>query len=69
MENRITINDARQSGFCVKGAKKWFDDRGMSFKDFLRDGMSMEDAMKLYETDGIARKIIDDKAKRESNGR
>jgi len=40
---RITITDIRRAGYCARGAKSWFEGKGLDFRAFLRDGMD-EDA-------------------------
>lgn len=38
----ITVTDCRNAGHCVKGIKNWFDQYGLDFKDFLRNGIDEE---------------------------
>lgn len=35
----ITIQDVRDAGYCVSGAKEWFRSRGLDFRSFLREGI------------------------------
>ena len=60
--DRLTIDDIRAAGHCARGAHAWFKLRGLDFRKFLREGMSIEDARALG--DGHANKILDRKAAR-----
>lgn len=52
----IKITDIRLAGHCATGAKQWFDDMGIDFKDFLKNGIDSE---KLLATgDGLARQVV-----------
>ena len=35
-----TIDDVRQSGICVAGARRWFEQHGFDFKDFIVNGIA-----------------------------
>jgi len=62
---RITVTDIQQAGHCATGIKKWFDDHGLNFRAFLKDGI---DAAVLLDTDdGLARRVVDLKIKREAD--
>lgn len=39
---RITIDDCRRAGHCARGVKNWFDNRGLDFKTFLKEGIDEE---------------------------
>jgi hypothetical protein len=49
MNDRVTIEDIRRAGYCVRGARGWFDSRGLNFRAFLKDGMSVADARALRD--------------------
>jgi hypothetical protein len=52
----ITIDDVRVAGHCARGAKTWFDDYGLDFRDFLINGIA---ATKFLATgDGLAERIV-----------
>ena len=63
-DNRITIKDIRLAGHCVKGAKRWFADHGLDFRDFLKNGIDEETF--LNTNDGHARQVVDAKRRREN---
>lgn len=58
----------REVRYCAKGVRKFFSDRGLDFRVFLRDGIPAE---QLEATgDSMAQKVVDH-ARQEalSNGR
>ena len=59
----ITINDVRKAGFCTIGARRWFDQHGIPFNQFLRDGISEEEF--LTRGDDLARVVVEKKRERE----
>ena len=38
----ITIKHIRSARLCTKGARAWFDANGMSWSDFLENGVAVE---------------------------
>ncbi len=39
----VTAADVKAAGFCITpGLKVFLEDRGLSFKDFIRDGLPAE---------------------------
>jgi len=66
MEERITITDCRRAGHCSRGIKNWFEDRGLDFKAFLRNGIPVEEF--LATNDGYALEIVRKKRAGELNG-
>lgn len=60
--SRVTINDVRKAGHCVRGAKDWFDRHGLDFRSFLRDGI--DEAEFLAAGDALSRRIVDMKRAR-----
>lgn len=52
MRDTITVKDALDAGYCVKGQREWFKARGLSFRDFARDGISVEYIRSLNDAMG-----------------
>ena len=50
----VTMRDLRAAKYCGRGARKFFEERGMDWSKFIREGISAEelkktgDAMALY---------------------
>lgn len=40
--DRVTINDIREAGHCVRGTSDWFKAHGLDFKAFLREGIDVD---------------------------
>lgn len=36
---RITMEDCRRAGHCVRGIKRWFEGYGFDFRAFLSEGI------------------------------
>ncbi len=53
----ITIHTARDHGFCLVGVKTHLISLGVNFKLFLRDGISVRDALKL--NDCLANRLVE----------
>lgn len=52
----LTIEDCRRAGHCPQGVRRWFEDMGFDFRDFLKNGKSAKD---LLDTgDGLAYQVI-----------
>lgn len=47
MSEKVTVADLRAVRLCVKGIRKWFDNNGLNFSDFVQNGMPREDFEKL----------------------
>ncbi len=62
----ITINDTRLAGHCVSGVKAWFEDYGLDFRTFIREGISAEKF--LATGDALAVRIVELKLEREHHG-
>jgi hypothetical protein len=56
-DRRVTIDDVRAAGHCVRGAREWFDRHGLDFRSFLREGI--DEAEFLASGDGLAARIVD----------
>lgn len=61
---RITVTDIQQAGHCATGIRRWFNEHGLNFRSFLKDGI---DAAVLLDTgDALAQRVVDLKIKREA---
>lgn len=56
-ELRVTMRDVRESGLCVRGVRRWFDSKGLDFRDFLANGMPVSQAEAL--NDGFVNRAIE----------
>jgi hypothetical protein len=58
MTHKLTVSDVRKAGFCVKGLKEFYELQGFekSFKDFLREGMDLEE-MRVHPDPQIKRAV------------
>lgn len=61
----ITIDDVRR-WHCTRGVRRWFDQHGLDFKAFLRDGIDAETF--LASGDERARQIVDAKQQELDHG-
>lgn len=52
----LTITDCRRAGYCAKGVKQWFEQHGLDFRDFLKNGTTVEKVRGIG--DGLAQRII-----------
>lgn len=43
-------------GYCVRGARKWFADHGLDFREFMRNGLPEETL--LATGDGMADALV-----------
>jgi hypothetical protein len=53
---RVTIQDARELGFCVGGTRSFMERHGLDFKAFLRDGLDATDL--LATGDAMAERVV-----------
>lgn len=53
---RVTIQDARELGFCVGGTRTFLERHGLDFKAFLRDGLDASDL--LATGDAMAERVV-----------
>ena len=61
---RLTINDVRAAGHCVKGARTWFAAHNLDFRDFVTNGI---DSTALdHLDDAIIDQVISRKLEREA---
>jgi arsenate reductase-like glutaredoxin family protein len=56
-QDRITIADIQASGHCVRGARRWFEQHGLDFADFLKNGITIEEFLK--SGDGLAEIVVE----------
>lgn len=54
---RITINDVRRAGHCVKGAREWFERHDLDFVEFLRNGI--DETEFLASGDALAIHVVE----------
>lgn len=66
MSDKITINDIRRAGHCVKGAREWFERHDLDFREFVKNGIDEEDLLRIG--DGLATNVVEHKRKLERNG-
>lgn len=53
---KITMTDITRAGHCARGTRAWFDEQGLDFRDFLKNGIT---ARKLAANgDGLALQVI-----------
>ena len=63
MPDRIDINDIRQAGHCVRGAREWFERHDLDFRAFLKGGIDVETL--LATGDHLAVDVIERKRERD----
>jgi hypothetical protein len=64
----IRIDDIRLAGYCASGARRWFEQHGLDFRDFLKNGIRA-DAF-TAAGDHLAALVVERKRAREgSDGR
>lgn len=60
----LTVDDVREAGLCVRGAKQWFSLHHLDFKHFLAHGIR---ASQLPDNDAFAQKVLDVARERRSD--
>ena len=55
---KIYINDLRRNGLCLSGAKRFFDEHGLDWRAFVKDGIN-SDALEATG-DCMALKLVED---------
>lgn len=53
----ITIQDVRNCGLCVWGARAWFERHGLNFRHFIRHGIRASEVLKTG--DGYAQQVVE----------
>jgi len=56
VDDRITVTDFRNVGLCVSGQRSFARERGIDFRDFIDNGMAIEQARELNP--GATEKIL-----------
>lgn len=62
----VTISDVRAAGFCVRGARRWFERHDMSFTEFLSNGCPADKF--IEKGDDLAQQVVNHKLEREARG-
>lgn len=56
----VTMADVTKAGVCARGAKGWFADNGLDFRDFWKNGITATRMLAVGDAHGalvVARKI------------
>ena len=59
----ITIDDVRKAGHCAKGARRWCEDHGFNFREFLKSGLP--ESVVAETNDAFGLQVIERKHERE----
>lgn len=59
----VTYADMRALGYCSKGAREWFAQNGLDYRQFVRCGLDAETL--LATGDAMAMKTVEQAMKRE----
>lgn len=43
----VTVRDIRRLGWCMSGARAWFLQHGLDWRDFVRNGIAEEELLKV----------------------
>lgn len=62
----VTMQDCTRGGHCPSGVRRWIHDQGFDFRDFMKNGLPLEQVEALH--DGYADQIIARKRAREAAG-
>lgn len=54
--DKLTIQEIRQTGHCVRGIRTWLVSHGFDFKDVVKNGVSIEAL--LATDDEVARQVV-----------
>lgn len=54
-EDRVGPGDIQRAGYCISGAKAWFERHDLDFRDFIINGIEVS---KLPEDDAIVRHVL-----------
>lgn len=47
IEPPITVGEVREAGLCVTGQREFARERGIDFKEFVKNGMPVAEAMAM----------------------
>lgn len=64
MTARITLLDVQRSGYCMSGARTWFEGHGFDWRDVVKNGVSEVDL--LATGDFQAQRVVAMKREREN---
>lgn len=53
----IVRSDLDEIGYCARGARRWFANMGLSWADFVRDGIDSD--ILLATGDAMAAKLVE----------
>lgn len=53
----IWIDDIRLSGHCVKGARSWFEQHNLDFRDFIKNGIPADQL--IAAGDALAVRVVE----------
>jgi len=59
---QVYIQDARALGYCSRGMREMCEQKGLSWENFLKNGIDAEELRKL--DDSMANKLIEQAEKR-----
>lgn len=57
------MTDVMLAGHCASGVRRWFRERGLDFRDFMRNGMEANE----FARDALTQRVVDLKIKREGS--
>lgn len=57
MTARVRPVHGRELGFCMAGQKRWCKVAGIDYRRFVKEGLSVEEAMKYASDERIAQMI------------
>lgn len=66
-EIRVTMTDVRAAGYCASGLKDWMDGHGFDIRDFVKNGMAVEDMEATGDEHGL--RVAEKARERHENGR
>lgn len=53
----VTMKHVRAAGYCSRQPREWFKQQGLSWSDFVANGIDSE--VLLATGDGLAKKVVD----------
>jgi len=62
----ITMDDCQKAGHCPTGVRRWFNEQGIPFRDFMRDGVPAK--VMLSTGDANGRQVVGRAVKRRIEG-
>lgn len=48
----ITMDDVRKAGHCAAGARRWFNDQGLDFRQFMKAGIPAREMLATGDAQG-----------------